>query len=168
MIEKNKCSVQFKYQCKDIIYENVGIVGCLDILKNWDINNPVFLSYNKDEKIFASGQILLPKEQKIEYKYVFHHKNEKIWENLPYNENRKLEIKEISPLIILDKEEDSNSIKIIVPKTNPKPVLKSSLKSKNSKVRKKSENKEDEPEEEKEEQNLPEKKNKKKKKKKKD
>ena len=167
MIEKNKCSVQFKYQCKDIIYENVGIVGCLDILKNWDINNPVFLSYNKDEKIFASGQILLPKEQKIEYKYVFHHKNEKIWENLPYNENRKLEIKEISPLIILDKEEDSNSIKIIVPKTNPKPVLKPSLKSKNSKVRKKSENKEDEPEEEKEEQNLPEEKKKKKIKKKK-
>ena len=147
MIEKNKCLVQFKYKCKDVFYEKVGIVGCLDILKNWDINNPVFLTYNEEEKIFILDEIELPREQKIEYKYVFHHNNEKIWEHLLYNVNRQLEIKENSPLIITDKEGDSNSTK----EYNPK-YLKSLLK---KKTRKKSENKEDEQEEEKDEPNMP-------------
>ena len=135
MIEKNKCLVQFKYKCKDTIYEKVGIVGCLDILKNWDINHPVFLTKNEGNKIFILDQIELPKDQKIEYKYVFYHKNEKIWEDLPNNVNRQLEIKENSPLIITDKEGDSNSTK----EYNPK-YLKSLLK---KKTRKKSENKEE-------------------------
>ena len=102
MSEHNKCSVYFKYRCKDINYENVGIVGGLDILKNWNIDNPVFLTYNVEEKIFMTNSIELPKNQLIEYKYVFHRKNEKIWEDLP--QNRKLEIKESTPLIISDKE----------------------------------------------------------------
>ena len=141
MIEKNKCLVQFKYKCKGVIYDKVGIVGCLDILKNWDINHPVFLTKNEGNKIFILDQIELPKDQKIEYKYVFYQKNEKIWEYLPNNVNRQLEIKENSPLIILDKEGDPNSTK----EYNPiyiKPLLK-------KKPRKKSGNTEDEPEEDK-------------------
>jgi len=140
MIEKNKCLVQFKYKCKGVIYDKVGIVGSLDILKNWDINNPLFLTKNEENKIFIL-EIELPKDQKIEYKYVFYQKNEKIWEYLPNNVNRQLEIKENSPLIILDKEDDPNSTK----EYNPiylKPLLK-------KKPRKKSGNTEDEPEEDK-------------------
>ena len=110
MKETSKCSIYFKYLCGDVIYDKVGIVGGLDTLKNWDINNPVFLNFNEKDKIFISSQIDLPMNEIIEYKYVFHHKDEKIWENLPNNANRKIEIKLNVPQIILDKEGDPNSI----------------------------------------------------------
>ena len=138
-MENNNCLTQFKYKCKEINYEKVGIVGSIDNLKNWNINEPVFLSYNIKDKLFISDQIELPKNKLIEYKYVFHHKDKKIWENLP--ENRQLIIKENNPLIILDTEEDPNSIKEIK-------IVSSILK--NPKPRKKSE---EDPKEEKEESN---------------
>ena len=146
-MENNNCLTQFKYKCKEINYEKVGIVGSIDNLKNWNINEPVFLSYNIKDKLFISEQIELPKNKLIEYKYVFHHKDKKIWENLP--ENRQLIIKENNPLIILDTEEDPNSIKEIVPKKNSPPKKGSSI-LKNPKSRKKSE---EDPKEEKEESN---------------
>ena len=110
MSEQTKCSVKFKYKCKDIKYDKVGIVGCLDILKNWDIDHPIFLSYDDKNKVFISSEIELPREQNIEYKYVFHHNNGKIWEDLLKHANRHLEIKDESSLVILDKEKDPNSI----------------------------------------------------------
>ena len=110
MKEKSKCSIYFKYLCSKVIYDKVGIVGGLDTLKNWDINNPVFLNFNEKDKIFISSQIDLPMNEIIEYKYVFHHKNEKKWEDLQNNANRKIEIKLNVPQIILDKEGDPNSI----------------------------------------------------------
>ena len=119
MTETNKCSVKFKYKCKDTIYNKVGIVGCLDTLKNWDINNPVFLTYNEKDKIFISDSIELPRNEKIEFKYVFYHNNEKIWENLPYNSNRTIEIKTSSPQFIFDIEGEPNSLLEIMPKVNP-------------------------------------------------
>ena len=61
MEENNTCLVQFKYKPSNIKYDKVGIVGGLDILNNWDINNPVLLSYNEKEDIFISNQISLPK-----------------------------------------------------------------------------------------------------------
>ena len=146
-MENNNCLTQFKYKCKEINYEKVGIVGSIDNLKNWNINEPVFLSYNIKDKLFISEQIELPKNKLIEYKYVFHHKDKKIWENL--SENRQLIIKENNPLIILDTEEDPNSIKEIVPKKNSPPKKGSSI-LKNPKSRKKSE---EDPKEEKEESN---------------
>ena len=146
-MENNNCLTQFKYKCKEINYEKVGIVGSIENLKNWNINEPVFLSYNIKDKLFISEQIELPKNKLIEYKYVFHHKDKKIWENLP--ENRQLIIKENNPLIILDTEEDPNSIKEIVPKKNSPPKKGSSI-LKNPKSRKKSE---EDPKEEKEESN---------------
>ena len=146
-MENNNCLTQFKYKCKEINYEKVGIVGSIDNLKNWNINEPVFLSYNIKDKLFISDQIELPKNKLIEYKYVFHHKDKKIWENLP--ENRQLIIKENNQLIILDTEEDPNSIKEIVPKKNSPPKKVSSI-LKNPKSRKKSE---EDPKEEKEESN---------------
>ena len=70
-MENDKCSVQFKYKCEGTIYENVGIVGSIDNLKNWNINEPVFLSYNIKDKLFISEQLELLKNKLIEYKYVF-------------------------------------------------------------------------------------------------
>ena len=110
MTETNKCSVVFKYKCKDINYNKVGLVGCLDILKNWDINNPVFLTYNEKESIYISNSIELPRNEFIEYKYVFHHNNNKIWENLPNNANRKIKLETNLPQYIIDKEDDPKSI----------------------------------------------------------
>ena len=122
-MENDKCPVQFKYKCEGTIYQKVGIVGSIDNLKNWNIDNPVFLSYNIKEKLFISSQIELPKNKLIEYKYVFHHKDEKIWEYLPGYKNRQLEIKENKPLIILDTERNPNSIKEIVSKKDSPPKI---------------------------------------------
>ena len=145
-MENDKCSVQFKYKCKGTIYENVGIVGSIENLKNWNINKPVFLSYNIKEKLFISSQIELPKNKLIEYKYVFHHKDEKKWENI--DENRQLEIKENKPLIILDTEGNPNSIKEIVKKISPPKILNPILKEPGT--RKKSNQSEEEKKEKKE------------------
>ena len=110
MIETNKCSVVFKYKCKDINYNKVGLVGCLDILKNWDINDPVILTFNEKESIYISNSIELPRNEFIEYKYVFHHNNNKIWENLPNNANRKIKLETNLPQYIIDNEGDPKSI----------------------------------------------------------
>ena len=110
MIETNKCSVVFKYKCKDINYNKVGLVGCLDILKNWDINDPVILTFNEKESIYISNTIELPRNEFIEYKYVFHHNNNKIWENLPNNANRKIKLETNLPQYIIDNEGDPKSI----------------------------------------------------------
>ena len=110
MIETNKCSVVFKYKCKDINYNKVGLVGCLDILKNWNINDPVILTFNEKESIYISNSIELPRNEFIEYKYVFHHNNNKIWENLPGNANRKIKLETNLPQYIIDNEGDPKSI----------------------------------------------------------
>ena len=110
MIETNKCSVVFKYKCKDINYNKVGLVGCLDILKNWNINDPVILTFNEKESIYISNSIELPRNEFIEYKYVFHHNNNKIWENLPNNANRKIKLETNLPQYIIDNEGDPKSI----------------------------------------------------------
>ena len=117
MTETNKCSVIFKYKCKDINYNKVGLVGCLDILKNWDINNPVFLDYNEKESIYISNSIELPKNEFIEYKYVFHHNNNKKWEYLPKNANRRIKLETNLPQYILDKEDGPKTeiLKILKP-----------------------------------------------------
>ena len=109
MIETNKCSVVFKYKCKDINYNKVGLVGCLDILKNWNINDPVILTFNEKESIYISNSIELPRNEFIEYKYVFHHNNNKIWENLPNNANRKIKLETNLPQYIIDNEGDPKS-----------------------------------------------------------
>ena len=104
------CSVYFKYKCKDINYNSVGLVGCLNILNNWNIDNPVFLTYNKKESLYISDCIVLPKNQLIEYKYVFYHNGQKIWENLPNYGNRKIKLVTNLTQSVFDKEDDPNSI----------------------------------------------------------
>ena len=151
-MENDKCPVQFKYKCEGTIYQKVGIVGSIENLKNWNIDNPVFLSYNIKEKLFISSQIELPKNKLIEYKYVFHHKDEKIWEYLPGYKNRQLEIKENKPLIILDTERNPNSIKEIVSKKDSPPKIGNSNLKKPS-TRKKS-NQSEEAKKEKKETNI--------------
>ena len=143
MIETNKCSVVFKYKCKDINYNKVGLVGCLDILKNWNINDPVILTFNEKESIYISNSIELPRNEFIEYKYVFHHNNNKIWENLPNNANRKIKLETNLPQYIIDNEGDPKSIMVINPDTpnsnqeEPKEGVKHKLKKKGKKKGKK-------------------------------
>ena len=123
MEDNKKCIVQFKYKYNGSKYDDVGVVGNLNELNNWNINNPVNLSYEKDG-FFVSSKIPLSHNTHFEYKYVFFRNNEHVWENLPYNKNRSVEIKNETTLILIDKEGDAHTIiEENIPKqqTKPKP-----------------------------------------------
>ena len=123
MEDSKKCIVQFKYKYNGSKYDDVGVVGNLNELNNWNINNPVNLSYEKDG-FFVSSKIPLSHNTHFEYKYVFFRNNEHVWENLPYNKNRSVEIKNETTLIFIDKEGDAHTIiEENIPKqqTKPKP-----------------------------------------------
>ena len=139
MAENKNCLVQFKYKCKDVKYDRVGLVGGLDILKKWDINDPVFLTYNEKEKLFILNEISLPQNVLIEYKYVFYHNNQKIWEYIPNNSNRKIELKDSSS-IIHDNEDDPIPL-ITKPISPPQKPSKPRTKVKKRSSRKASDNK---------------------------
>ena len=109
MEENKKCEVQFKYKYNGSKYDDVGVVGNLKELKNWDSNNPVNLPYSEKDGLFISDKIPFPHNINIEYKYVFFRNNEHIWENLPYNMNRKVEIKNEQSLTFVDTEGDPNT-----------------------------------------------------------
>ena len=139
MAENKNCLVQFKYKCKNVKYDRVGLVGGLDILKKWDINDPVFLTYNEKEKLFILNEISLPQNVLIEYKYVFYHNNQKIWEQLPNNSNRKIELKDPSS-IIHDNEDDPIPL-ITKPISPPQKPSKPKTRVKKRSSRKASDNK---------------------------
>ena len=123
MAEK-KCIVQFKYKYNGSQYDDVGVVGNLNELKNWDINNPVNLSYQKDG-LFMSNELPLSQNINFEYKYVFFRNNQRLWENLPYNKNRHVEIKNESNITIIDKEGDpSTKVEEKKPQVKVKPHQK--------------------------------------------
>jgi hypothetical protein len=109
MEENKKCEVQFKYKYNGSKYDDVGVVGNLKELKNWDSSNPVNLPYSEKDGLFISDKIPFPHNINIEYKYVFFRNNEHIWENLPYNMNRKVEIKNEQSLTFVDTEGDPNT-----------------------------------------------------------
>ena len=111
-MDSKKCKIQFIYKYKGSKYDDVGVVGNLEELKNWNINNPVNLTYSDSEQIYKSNPIFIPHNTNIEYKYVFFSNNELKWEQLPYNQNRKIEIKNDSSLILEDIQDN--------PKTNIK------------------------------------------------
>ena len=100
MEEEKKCKIQFKYKYNGSKYDEVGVVGNLNELSNWNNNNPVNLEYSEEEKLFKSGEIQLSHNINFEYKYVFFTNNEHKWEVLPYNMNRKVEIKNEKSLIL--------------------------------------------------------------------
>ena len=109
MEENKKCEVQFKYKYNGSKYDDVGVVGNLKELNNWDSNNPVNLPYSEKDGLYISDKIPFPHNINIEYKYVFFRNNEHIWENLPYNMNRKVEIKNEQSLTFVDTEGDPNT-----------------------------------------------------------
>ena len=130
MEDNKKCIVQFKYKYSGSKYDDVGVVGNLKELNNWNINNPVNLSYEKDG-FFVSSKMPLSHNTHFEYKYVFFRNNEHVWENLPYNKNRSVEIKNEPTLIFIDKEGDANTIiEENIPKqqTKPKPQPSKAIK----------------------------------------
>ena len=113
MSDNKKCKVQFEYHYKGSIYDNVGVVGNLNELKNWNNNDSVKLKYYEKEKIFKSDILLLSHNYNLEYKYVFSSNNDEYkWENLPNNQNRKIQINNESSLILEDIQDN--------PKTNIK------------------------------------------------
>ncbi len=63
--------VQFKYRYKGSKYDDVGVVGNLNELNNWNINNPVSLPYSEKDELFISDKIQLSHNIQVEYKYVF-------------------------------------------------------------------------------------------------
>ena len=113
MTESKKCNVKFIYKYKGSKYDDVGVVGNLNELNNWNINNPIHLKYSENENCFKSDEIYLSININFEYKYVFHMGGEQKWEELPYNQNRKMEIQNESSLIIEDIQDNPIPKKII-------------------------------------------------------
>ena len=123
MTESKKCNVKFIYKYKGSKYDDVGVVGNLNELNNWNINNPIHLKYSENENCFKSDEIFLSNNINFEYKYVFHTVGEQKWEELPYNQNRKMEIQNESSLIIEDMQDNPIPKKIILPpKEESKPI----------------------------------------------
>ena len=102
MAESKKCIVKFKYKYNGSKNDEVGVVGNLDELKNWDNNNPVNLYYSEKDGMFLSNELSIPHNITFEYKYVFFTNNEHKWEELPFNMNRKIEIKNEPSLTFID------------------------------------------------------------------
>ena len=115
MKENNKCIVQFKYKYNGSKNDKVGVVGNLDILNKWNIDEPVNLYYSEKDGMFISNQLSFPQDIQFEYKYVYEHK----WEDLPFNMNRKNKINNES-LIFIDTQgnEKTEICKLIMPSKN--------------------------------------------------
>ena len=129
MTENKKCNVQFIYNYKGSKYDDVGVVGNLNELNNWNINNPVNLKYSETEKNFKSDTLFLSNNINFEYKYVFFTNNEHKWEELPYNQNRKMEITN-EPFLIIEDIQDNPIPKKIIQKQKEKinkPVKKKKI-----------------------------------------
>ena len=149
MKENNKCIVQFKYKYYGSKNDQVGVVGNLDILNYWDINEPVNLYYSEKDGMFISNQLSFPQNIQLEYKYVFFTNNGPKWEDLPFNMNRKNKIKNES-LIFIDTQgnEKTEIDKLINPsknveakmvKLNDNSKKEKKIKSKNQELKDKSE-----------------------------
>ena len=84
------------YKYKGSKNDEVGVVGKLNELNNWNINCPVNLTYIEKEQIFKSDILFLPDDINFEYKYVFFTNNQHKWEELPYKiEKWKLKMKNL-------------------------------------------------------------------------
>ena len=109
MSDNKKCKIQFEYHYKGSIYDDVGVVGNINELKNWNINDSVNLKYFEKEKIFKSDTLLLSQNFNLEYKYVFFTNNEHKWEDSPNIQNRKIKVNNKSSLIIEDIQDNPNT-----------------------------------------------------------
>ena len=112
MSETKYCLVQFKYQTKLEQNEDVRITGQPPELGSWDYNKAEKLTFsNEDYPIWKTrDNIKIPQNSTVEYKYVIFKDNQfSRWEDLPYNVNRKFSIVNNIRLVVLDKQDDSNT-----------------------------------------------------------
>ena len=112
MSETKYCLVQFKYQTKLEQNEDVRITGQPPELGSWDFNKAEKLTFsNEDYPIWKTrDNIKIPQNSTVEYKYVIFKDNQfSRWEDLPYNVNRKFSIVNNIRLVVLDKQDDSNT-----------------------------------------------------------
>ena len=110
-MEGKSCLIQFKYKCNINNEEEIRLIGGNEEIGNWNIINAKKLKFDSKENIWVSDNISFPQNNSIEYKYTIFKNNKLIkWEELPNNNNRKINIENRTKLIIFDKENDPNGI----------------------------------------------------------
>ena len=111
-MEGKSCLVVFKYKCNTIMGEEVRIIGGHESIGNWNVEKSQKLKYDTSENLWKTEEnILLPQNTTIEYKYViFRGNNLNRWEDLPNNQNRKVNPGNNLKILIHDKEKDPNGI----------------------------------------------------------
>ena len=139
MSQKSRIStISFKCKYYTSFGSSLFVVGNLQLLGNWDINNAIALSTTPNTYPIwtLNNAFSCPLGVEIIYKYFVKDINGKItWEILPNNENRKIKISKPGKFLIEDEEHELNKENI-----NPK---KPSLEYKNIDDDKKDENNND-------------------------
>ena len=132
-MEDNKCLTQFVYKYNGPTDDEIRVVGSIEQLGNWDVNNSQPLNFSPSENVYKSKEnITLPKYINLEYKYlIFRNNNLLKWEDLPNNGNRRIDTKNNSNIILYDEEGDNKTqIKNKKLHTQTKPQTLKSVKKK--------------------------------------
>ena len=111
-MEGKSCLVLFQYKCNIKKEEEIRIIGGHESIGNWNVEKSQKLTYDSSENIWKSDEnILLPQNTTIEYKYIVFRDNNLIrWEELPNNQNRKINPENNLKILIHDKENDPKGI----------------------------------------------------------
>ncbi len=111
-MEGKSCLVLFNYKCNINSGEEIRIIGGHESIGNWNVDRSQKLIYDSSENIWKTEEnILLPQNTTIEYKYIVFRDNNLIrWEELPYNQNRKVNPENNLKILIHDKEKDPKGI----------------------------------------------------------
>lgn len=109
MDDSKYCTVRFKYIYENEKDEDVRVVGNLDNLGNWNINEAIKLSLNpKQIGIWKTRvKIKVPISFALEYKYLIFKNNTFLrWEVIQNNRNRTVQLHEKNAFVLLDKPND--------------------------------------------------------------
>ena len=109
MDDSKYCTVRFKYLYENEKDEDVRVVGNLDNLGNWNINEAKKLSLNpKQNGIWKTKvKIKVPISFALEYKYLIFKNNTFLrWEVIQNNRNRTVQLNEKNAFVLLDKPND--------------------------------------------------------------
>ena len=111
-MEGKSCLVLFNYKCNINSGEEIRIIGGHESIGNWNVDRSQKLIYDSSENIWKTEEnILLPQNTTIEYKYIVFRDNNLIrWEELPFNQNRKVNPENNLKILIHDKEKDPKGI----------------------------------------------------------
>ena len=106
-IKKQYCFVQFKYIYNpESSFEDVRILGNIDLLGNWQTNKAIKLIQDKKEKNswITPDKFKIPLLFNLEYKYLIFKNNQlDKWEEISNNENRKITLYKKGHFTLLDK-----------------------------------------------------------------